>query len=137
MTAVTPNFINIILFSCSPGPGMVLEECRGWWRVKLDEDVKEFFEERGLGEELEEWRRGLEEDLNRDPGAIMRLLRERKVDELRLGERRMVLRRYRLWLGGVWWRLVFVIDATACEVLFLDVEKRDEETYKRLWRRLR
>ena len=67
----------------------------------------------------------------------MRLLRERKLDELRLERRRMVLRRYRLRLGGVWWRLVFVVDASSCEVLFLDAEKRDEETYRRLGRRLR
>ncbi len=91
----------------------------------------------GLAGELEEWRRSLEESLNRDPGGVLRLLRERKLDVLRLGERRMVLRRYRLWLGGVWWRLLFVVDATACEVLFLDVDKRDEETYKRFRRRLR
>ena len=32
---------------------------------------------------------------------------------------------------------MFVVDAAACEVLFLDVDRRDEETYKRLRRRLR
>ena len=116
---------------------MVLKECSGKWRVVLDPDVEEFFEERGLQGELEEWRRSLEESLNRDPGAVMRLLRERKLDELRLEGRRMVLRRYRLWLGGVWWRLVFVVDVTGCEVVFLDVEKRDEETYKRFRRRFK
>jgi len=34
-------------------------------------------------------------------------------------------------------RLTFAIDADSCEVIFLDVEKKDEETYKRLRRRLR
>ena len=116
---------------------MTLEVCRGRWRVVLHEDVVELFRRRGLYEELRVWRRELEESLNRDPETIMRLLRERKLDELRLEGRRMVLRRYRLWLGGVWWRLVFVVDASGCEVVFLDVEKRDEETYKRLGRRLR
>jgi mRNA-degrading endonuclease RelE of RelBE toxin-antitoxin system len=115
----------------------VLEECSGKWRVIIDPDVEEFFRRRGLLEELRKWAKELEEGLNQDPGVAARLLRERKLSGLVLGEQRVVLRRYRLWLGGVWWRLVFVVDATACEVLFLDVEKRDEETYKRLRRRLR
>lgn len=115
----------------------MLEECQGKWRVVLDPDVEEFFKKRRLHRELEEWRNGLEESLRRDPGEMLRLLREKKIDELRLGSQRMVLRRYRLWLGRVWWRLVFVVDVAACEVVFLDVEKRDEETYKRLRQRLK
>jgi len=74
----------------------MLEECRGRWRVVLDPDVVELFEERGLAGELEEWRRSLEESLNRDPGEIVRLLREPvlySIDGLKR-------RRYRLYLRG-------------------------------------
>jgi len=110
----------------------VLEECRGRWKVSARERVWRFFEKRGLGRGLEEELRGLEEALNRDPGAVLRLLRERRVVAARIP-----VRRYRLRIGGVWWRLTFAVDADSCEVLFLDVEKRDEETYKRLRRRLR
>ena len=86
--------------------------------------------------ELEGWRCEFEESLNSDPQAIHRLLRERKIGETMVADTRVPVRRYRVMLGNVWWRLVFVVDVSACEVVFFDVEKKDEETYKRLRRRL-
>ena len=111
---------------------MTLEECRGKWKVSARERVWRFFEKRGLRQELGEELRGLEEALNHDPAMILRLLRERRVVAARIP-----VRRYRLRIGGVWWRLTFAVDADNCEILFLDVEKRDEESYKKLRRRLR
>lgn len=111
----------------------MLEECRGRWKVILHSDVVEFFDRRGLGRELEEWRRSLEESLNRDPGEIMRLLREPVLYEVDGAKRR----RYRLYLRGVGYRLVYVIYPTLCAVYFLLGEKRDEETYMRIKRRRR
>ena len=49
---------------------------------------------------------------------------------------RVPMRRYRVILGNVWWKFVFVVDVDACEVVFFDAEKKDEETHKRLRRRL-
>ena len=109
----------------------MLEECRGKWKVVLDPDVVEFFEERGLQEELEEWRRSLEESLNEDPGEIMRLLREPILYEIDGVKRR----RYRLYLRGTGYRLVYVVYPTLCTVYFLLGEKRDEETYVRIKRK--
>ena len=111
----------------------MLEECRGKWRVVLDPDVERFFEERGLREELEEWRRELEEGLNRDPGEIMRLLREPVIG----GAGPLKARRYRLYMRGQGYRLVFAVNTRLCMVYFMAAEKRDEETYRRLRRRLR
>jgi len=108
----------------------VLRECLGRWRVVLHRDVIEFFERRGLGWELEEWRRSLEESLNKDPGEIMRLLREPILYEVDGVKRR----RYRLYLRGVGYRLVYVVYPTLCTVYFLLGEKRDEETYMRIKR---
>lgn len=85
---------------------MVLEECRGRWRVVLDRDVVGFFEERGLKQELEEWRRSLEEDLNKDPSVVLRLLREPLLG--RAGP--LKARRYKLYLRGKGYRLVFVVN---------------------------
>ena len=110
----------------------MLEECRGKWRVVLDRDVRAFFEKRGLGGALEEWRRGLEESLNRDPGEAMRLLREPVIGHA--GP--LKARRYRLYLRGKGYRLVFAVNTRLCTVYFMDAEKRDEETYRRLRRRL-
>ena len=106
------------------------------WRVVLGERVVGFFKKRGLAGELERWRCELEENLRSDPQAVHRLLRERKIGEAVVAGTRVPVRRYRVVLGNVWWRLVFVVDVSACEVVFFDVEKRDEETYKRLCRRL-
>jgi hypothetical protein len=105
----------------------VLRECRGRWRVILDEEVVEFFEKRGLIGELLESARGLEESLNRDPDEIVRLLREPVLYEID-----GVKRRYRLYLQGKPYRLVYVVNARRCIVVFLLATKRDEETYKRL-----
>ena len=110
----------------------MLEECRDKWRVILHRDVIEFFEERGLLGELVEWARGLEESL-RDPGEIVRLLREPvlySVDGLKR-------RRYRLYLRGKPYRLLYLVNAKSCLVVFLLAAKRDEETYRRLKRRRR
>ena len=111
---------------------VVLEECRGKWRVVLDPDVVEFFEERGLQGELWEWRRELEESLNTDPGTIMRLLGEPVIGHA--GP--LKARRYRLYLRGKGYRLVFAVNARLCVVYVMAAEKRDEETYRRLRRRL-
>ena len=108
----------------------MLRECLGRWRVVLHRDVIEFFERRGLEWELEEWRRSLEESLNKDPGEIMRLLREPILYEVDGVKRR----RYRLYLRGVGYRLVYVVYPTLCTVYFLLGEKRDEETYMRIKR---
>ena len=111
---------------------MVLEECRGKWRVVLDKDVRAFFERRGLGSALEEWRRSLEESLNKDPGEVMRLLREPVIGYA--GP--LKARRYRLYLRGKGYRLVFAVNTRLCIIYFMAAEKRDEETYRRLRRRL-
>jgi len=111
----------------------VLEGCRGRWRVALHEDVMEFFERRELHGELEEWRRSLEESLNSDPEEIVRLLREPVLYNVGGLKRR----RYRLYLRGKPYRLVYVVNARRCMVVFLLAAKRDEETYRRLRRRKR
>ena len=111
----------------------MLEECRGKWKVVLDPDVEAFFRERGLQEELEEWRRSLEESLNGDPGTVMRLLREPVIRRIKGAN----VRRYRLYLSGRGFRLLFIVNARKCAVVFMAAEKRDEETYRRLRRRLR
>ena len=111
----------------------MFEMCRGRWRVVLHGDVVEFFERRGLLGELEEWRRSLEESLNSDPGEIMRLLREPVLYEVDGVKRR----RYRLYLRGKPYRLVYVVNVRRCLVVFLLAAKRDEETYRRLKRRRR
>jgi len=84
----------------------VLEECHGRWRVVLDDDVVAFFEERGLRRELEEWRRELENSLNSDPRAVERLLREPVL----YGIRGLKRRRYRLYLRGRPYRLLYVVN---------------------------
>lgn len=108
----------------SLGALIVLEECRGKWRVVLHKDVIEFFEGKGFLVELEE-------SLNKDPGEIMRLLKEPILYEVDGVKRR----RYSLYLRGVGYRLVYVIYPTLCAVYFLLGEKRDEETYMRIKRR--
>ena len=115
------------------GVAAVLEECRGKWRVVLDPDVEELFKRRGLYEELRGWRRGLEEDLNRDPGAALRLLREPVIRRIK----GVNVRRYRLYLSGKGFRLLFIVNARDCVVIFIAADKRDEDTYRRLKRRLR
>ncbi|HIC99418.1 MAG TPA: hypothetical protein EYP08_07285 [Pyrodictiaceae archaeon] len=70
------------------------------------------------------------------PQAIHRLLRKRKIGETMVTDTRVPMRRYRVILGNVWWKFVFVVDVDACEVVFFDAEKKDEETHKRLRRRL-
>ena len=117
----------------SLGALMVLEECQGRWRVILHRDVIEFFERRGLLGELEEWRRSLEESLNKDPGEIVRLLREPILYSVGGLKRR----RYRLYLRGKPYRLLYVVNTKSCLVVFLLAAKRDEETYRRLKRRRR
>ena len=111
----------------------MLAGCRGRWRVFLDPDVVKFFEKRELLGELQEWRRELEESLNRDPAEIVRLLREPILYEVDGVKRR----RYCLYLRGKGYRLVYIIYPTLCTVYFALSEKRDEETYKRLRRRRR
>ncbi len=52
----------------------MLEECKGRWRVVVDNDVERFFEVRGF---LADWKRHvaeLERDLNVDPGKPLKLL---------------------------------------------------------------
>ena len=110
----------------------MLEACRGKWRVVLDRDLQVFFEKRGLGSALEEWRRSLEESLNKDPGEVMRLLREPIIRRIR----GVNVRRYRLYLSGIGFRLLFILNNRSCIVAFIGVEKRDEETYRRFHRRL-
>jgi len=110
-----------------------LEECRGRWRVVLDDEVVDFFARRKLQSELEEWRNELEDSLNGDPQAIARLLGEPVVYELGGLKRR----RYRLYLRGEPYRLVFLVNVEKCIVVFLLALRRDEETYKRLKRRRR
>ena len=109
----------------------MLEECRGKWKVVLHEDLIEFFEKSGLRQELEEWRKRLEKSLNEDPGEIMRLLREPILYEIDGVKRR----RYRLYLRGTGYRLVYVVYPSLCTVYFLLGEKRDEETYARIKRK--
>jgi len=77
--------------------------------------------------------RGLEEALNSDRGAARRLLREPVVAETSMGP----VRRYRVSTPAGWLRLLFIVDINSCTVVFTDVELRDEETYRRLRRRLR
>jgi len=118
--------------SCKEGVAAVLEECRGKWRVVASPSVERVLRKRRLLEEFKRWARELEEELNSDPEALRRLLGEPIV-----ARRGGPVRRYRLWLGGVWWRLLFAVDASRCEVVFIAVDRRDEETYRRLRRRLR
>ena len=109
-----------------------LRSCHGRWRVVAWPSVEKVFEKRRLLNEFRERLQELEKDLNSDPGAIQRMLREPIVAR-HLGP----IRRYRLWLGNVWWRLLYIIDVSECKIVFLYADRRDEETYKRLHRRLR
>ena len=110
---------------------MTLEECRGRWRVLLDDEVIDYFSRRRLLEELENWRRELEDSLNGDPQTITRLLREPVVYEIGGVKRR----RYRLYLRGKPYRLVFLVNVEKCIIVFLLALRRDEETYKKMKRR--
>ena len=114
------------------GALIMLEECRGKWRVVASPLVEKVFRKRGLLEAFRKWLEELKKELNNDPEAIQRLLREPIV--ARHGG---PVRRYRLWLGKVWWRLLFAVDVSRCEVVFIAADRRDEETYRRLWRHLR
>lgn len=111
---------------------MTLEECQGRWRVTVLPSVEKVFRKRRLMEELRGRTRRLEEELSRDPETVWRLLEEPIV-----ARRSGPVRRYRFRLGGVWWRLLFAVDASRCEVAFIAVDRRDEETYRRLRQRLR
>lgn len=73
----------------------------------------------------------LEDSLNGDPQAITRLLREPVVYEIGDVKRR----RYRLYLRGKPYRLVFLVNVEKCIVVFLLAPRRDEETYKKMKRR--
>lgn len=106
--------------------------CRDRWRVAAASRAKKVFAKRGLLKEFERWMRELEEELNSSPDVLQRLLRE-PIIVRHLGP----VRRYRLWLGNVWWRLLYVIDMSECRIVFLYADKRDEETYKRFSRKLR
>jgi len=75
--------------------------------------------------------RSLEEELNADRARIYKLLGEAVVAETPLGP----VRRYRVSTPAGWLRLLFVVDARNCLVVFTDVLLRDEETYKRVRRR--
>jgi len=115
-----------------PRTSRSVRDCFGKWRVAVDEGVQKFFEGYGLSGELEEWRRHLEEELNIDPNAIFKLLKEPIIIEIG----KVKWRRYRLYLKGNPFRLLFAISMQRCLVLFKFVEKRDEETYKRFKRKL-
>lgn len=110
-----------------------LEECFGRWRV-YSEPVLAVLQA-GWPSAVERVRaelQSLEQELNSDRGRVLRLLRESVVAETPLGP----VRRYRVSTPAGWFRLLFVIDVENCLIVFTDVQIRDEETYKRVRRRL-
>ena len=104
--------------------------CFKKWKVILEDQVLKFFEKLGLLSEVEAWKKELEDELNGDPKAIFKLLKEPIIYEVGGIKRR----RYRLYLRGQPFRLVFVINTSSCVVIFTKVAKRDEETYRKLKR---
>ena len=124
---------------------MMLEECRGRWRVVVEPDVDRFFEERGL---LADWRRHLEElkeSLNRDARKPLELLDPTEhpiLGRVALpGLGVLKVRRYRVYLRGQAFRLAFTLyrlrgeEGPTCVVHFIYATKKKERTHRDLRRR--
>jgi len=119
----------------------MLGKCRGRWRVAVDHNVEEFFEKRGF---LSDWRRHveeLEESLNMDPRRPLELLDPTEhpvVGRVELpGLGVLKARRYRVYLRGQAFRLVFVAYrlGDTCVVHFIYAVKKKERTHRDLRRR--
>ncbi len=123
----------------------MLEECRGRWRVVVEPDVEEFFEDRGL---LGDWRRHVEElerSLNSDPRKPLELLDPTehpvlgRVELPGLGA--VKVRRYRVYLRGLAFRLAFTLyklrgeEGPVCVVHFIEARRKKERTYRDMKRR--
>ena len=93
-----------------------VKDCFKRWRVNVNDRVLEFFKDLGLAEELEAWRNGLERELNTDPKAIFKLLKEPVVFEYEDENGKVKIRRYRLYLRGLSFRLLFTISVEHCLV---------------------
>lgn len=83
--------------------------------------------------------RRLESDLN-DPRmgrqVLSSLLSNPVVEVIEIEGVVVKYRRYRLYVRGIGFRLLYVVYLDICRVWFDIAEKRDEETYKRFKRRL-
>ena len=83
--------------------------------------------------------RRLESDLN-DPRmgrqVLSSLLSNPVVEVIEIEGVVVKYRRYRLYVRGIGFRLLYVVYPDICRVWFDIAEKRDEETYKRFKRRL-
>ena len=104
-----------------------VRRCFGRWRVELSDALRrELGRDPQLLERVEKRARELEEELNSDPHAIHRLLREPVVyEEPRV--RRMRVGNYRVF---------FVVDVEGCRVVLLAVRHR-RSAYRDLRKRFR
>lgn len=99
---------------------MGLRDCFGKWKVIVDPELEEELEGPSypgdLKRRFQELLRELEEDLNGDPEAITRLMREPIVDK-NLNVRRIRIGKY---------RARFIIILEDCSVVFLDLGTREK-----------
>jgi len=114
----------------------VRHPCELGWRVRWTKDFRQYFRRRGIWREVREFLKNLERELRRDPDSTLgKLRREAVIAHVLSGGRERPLRRLRLYVRGVGFRLGFIVRDDTCRVWFLLAEKRDEETYKRFRRR--
>ena len=110
--------------------------CELGWRVRWSRDFRQYFMERGVWREVRKFLKDLERRLRRDAsGTLSKLRREPIIAHVVSEGKERPLRRLRLYVKGVGFRLGFIIRHDTCRVWFLLAEKRDEETYKKFRRR--
>jgi len=97
-----------------------VNECFGRWRVVVDPELEDElqgpFYPGNIVDRFLRLLKELEEDLNEDPYAIIRLSREPIVDK-NLNLRRIRIGKYRAW---------FIIIPEDCSVVFLDLGSREK-----------
>ncbi|NPA05449.1 MAG: hypothetical protein GXO09_05085 [Crenarchaeota archaeon] len=114
--------------------------CREGWRVRWTKELRQFFKELGVWGIVRRELKDLERALN-DPRQgrqkLMELLSPKPIEKFNYGGVVIKYRRYRVYVRGVGFRLAYVVYPNICRIWFDIAEKRDEETYKRLKRRLK
>jgi mRNA-degrading endonuclease RelE of RelBE toxin-antitoxin system len=106
---------------------MSLEDCFKKWKVKIDSELEKELKRRypeDIRNRFLQVIKEIEEDLNSDPSAIIRLLREPIVDRT-LNLRRIRIGKYRAW---------FIVILEDCLVVFLGFGPR-EKFYNRYKKR--
>lgn len=97
----------------------MLKECFGKWRVTVDDDLEKELNRSYPKDVVDRFYRvvqELEEELNEDPHAIERLMREPIIDR-ELNLRRLRIGKYRAW---------FIIVYEDCTVVFLGLGTREK-----------